>query len=275
VLTGIIFDYPITDTIAISILIAPLIIRSLKRTDKVYLVIALLIVTPLGSLLNGWDDYFFGCIGILRKVLFGSVTNDSFIFYFPIVPWFAIFLAGTLVGGDLAKVTSGKISLSSLIEKMKVAGVYLFGASVFLCIFYKILKYRFVCVWPADLFKAIYPGQTTGLFPFYFAILLWVFAFLIRLIDCRGLYGRFLWWLSVLGRTSLFTYALQFAIVQSIPTLLKLRSKIDLYQTAFLFIVGVSLTSIIAYIYGRFRKWIKINDYEVLSKMVKNNYAYK
>lgn len=255
-------DYPITDTIAVCLLIAPLIIRFTKPAGRIALIIGMLAITPLVS---AFFQPASGVLVVLKIALFGKVGTQSTVSVpWPLVPWLAIFLCGALMGEGLASIRTGKLPVADLVQKMRKAALWLAVGGVVLSGGYKLLKMQLGGSWDPNFFDAIYPTRTTGLLPIYLAILLMIFSFLMVRIDIRHKYDRPAWFSSVFGRTSLFTYVSQFAVVHTTPALLGLKGHLTLTGYVILFVVGLPISWLISYGYGRFRGWITPHDFSRL-----------
>jgi len=112
------------------------------------------------------------------------------------------------------------------------------------------------------------------LLPVYLAALALLFAVFLKEIDISGRYNRFFWLLSVFGRTSLFTFVLQFAVVESVPALLGMKETLGLVGFIVLFVAGSMLIWLLAYLYGRWRGWISDNDYAICVNMARARFPY-
>ena len=258
-------DYPITDTIAFCLLLAPLIIRFTKPAGRVALIVAMLAVTPLVS---AFYQPTSGVPVILKIALFGKVGTESAVSVpWPLIPWLAIFLCGALMGEGLASIRTGHLPIAELVRKMRKTAFWLAGVGVVLSVGYKVLKMQMGGSWDPNFFDAIYPTRTTSLLPIYLAVLLGIFSFLMVRIDIRHKYDRAAWFASVFGRTSLFTYISQFAVVHTTPALLGLKGHLTLTGYVILFVVGLPISWLISYSYGRFRGWITQHDYSRLVGM--------
>lgn len=256
-LTKLLLDFPITDTIAVSMFLAPPLIicmNSLLRGTTVATMLAITILArafwiPLES---HWL--------ILKEAVFGNLGLPE-IFWFPLIPWLAIFLTGSFAGQVLSYLKQGTISLPKLIQKMQRSGLVLVSLGIGLTLGYKMFKILFGNIWSPSIFLALYPGQTTTLLPIYLGILALIFAELMKRIDLFGNYSRFTWFVSVFGRTSLFTYVVQFAVVESIPALLGLKGALGLSGFLILFAIGLVAMWPLSFMYGRLRGWFQKNDY--------------
>jgi uncharacterized membrane protein len=260
------YQFPITDTIGICMLISPLAIICLRTVPRAATIVGLLIVTMIIRVfVIPTDPHLF----LLKEALFGGIAEPK-IFWFPLVPWLAIFLTGSFIGQSLVRQKQGVLEISSLIKQLNIAGVALAACSVILIIMYKFIKITFKNSWNPDTFHVIYPGQTTALLPGYLAILTWLMAAWMRRIDISGRYDRFSWLLSIFGRTSLFTYVVQFAVVESAPALLGYKGALGLTGFISLFALGLIVMWFLSYSYGYLRGWFSQNNYEESVNIVKD-----
>lgn len=262
-LSSLYLEYQITDTIALSLLIAPFILIHIRSAGRLVLIIAALVATPLISAYFQPDS---GILMTLKVALFGEIGHESnLLVTWPLVPWLAIFLCGSIIGEMLASVKKGKTSISALVYRMQKSALVLAIVGVVLTLGYKLLKMQFGDTWDPRLFNAIYPSRSTSFLPIYLAVLLAAFSLLMVRIDTRRKYDRASWFASIFGRTSLFTYVTQFAAVHTAPSLLGLRGHLNLWQYVVLFAVGTLATWLVAYAYGRMRGWITADDYRRLA----------
>jgi uncharacterized membrane protein len=253
------YDYPITDTIGLCLLIAPAVMHHIRPMRQLVLIVVSLLVTPL--IVAFWQPGS-SVLVTIKAVLFGTIGSNAIIsFGWPLVPWLAIFLCGSFMGKGLASARSGKVSIGELSRRMRRWAVALFVVGLILAGGYKLLKMQFGDTWDPSLFHAIYPSRTTSLLPVYLAILLWVFSLLMSRVDLHGRYDRLAWAASVFGRTSLFTYIVQFLPVHSLPGLLGLKGHLNLWQYVVLAAFALVSTWLMSYGYGRLRGWVAEDDY--------------
>lgn len=258
----IVFNFPITDMIAVCLLIASVFIVCLGSAMRAAVIIALLVsavfvracVVPADPLWTTIQEATFGVLVVPR------------VFWFPLVPWLAIFLSGSFAGYALACHKKGTLEISATAKMINRGGFFLAVSGVLLVLGYKMLKIALGNTWNHNIFLAIYPGQTTTLLPGYLAVLAFLLAGLVKQIDIFGHYNRLFWLLSVLGRTSLFTFVIQFAVVESVPAILGLKGALSLGGFLILFSAGLVVVWVFSYIYGRLRGWIPGNDYAVCVK---------
>lgn len=251
-----ILGFPITDTIAICLLFSPVFILGLDPIARALTIVIILATTPfiVAFILPARPP-----LVVVKEVLFGTLGEPS-VFWWPLIPWLAIFSTGSFTGQALMGVKQGTLSISSFLRGLIKAGFVLATFSVVITAGYKLFKVAYGAYWSANLFRAFYPDQTTTLLPGYFAVLAWLLAGLMYRIDVCGNFDFFLWFLSILGRTSLFTFIIQFAVVESVPALLGFTGSLGLEGYLFLFFAGLSIVWLMSYSYGRARGWITIND---------------
>lgn len=251
-----ILHFPITDTIAICLLVSPVFILGFGPAVRAMTIVTLLVTTPLiAAFVNPTVHYLL----VFKEALFGLLEPSRI--GFPLVPWLGVFLTGSFVGQSLANVKQGKSKHSTFVREMNKTAIALAGCSVILTVSYKLLKMAFAASWNYNLFLAIYPGQTTTLLAGYLAVLGWLSALLTQRIDISGHYDRFVWLLSILGRTSLFTFVVQFAVVESAPALLGFTGSLGFRGFLVLFVLGLTFTWTLSYSYGRMRGWFQKDDY--------------
>lgn len=251
------FGIPITDTIGVCMLLAPVFLLRISQVIRATLIFVFLLIAPfIASFPMDVDNQWI----IGRDFLFGGIGAKK-TFWWPLLPWLSIFLSGSFISEKMVHLIQGKIRLGYLIRQLNLVGTKLMGLCVFLLITYKSAKILLGGRVSHDLFRAIYPAQTTGLLPGYFAILLWLFAALVILIDLRGHYNRIFWFLSIFGRTSLFTFVIQFAVIESIPAMFGLKGVLGPKGFFSLFVIGSGAIWLLSYGYGRFRGWFSGNDY--------------
>lgn len=264
-LSSLFLDFPITDTIGACILVAPVFILCLGPPARAVTIAVMLLLTVVARAF--WVP-FDGQILILKEAIFGGLGLPRY-FWFPLVPWLAIFLTGSFVGQALARVRQGALEASTLIHRMNRAGLGLAFLGLFLTACYKLLKISFGGACGPNVFLAAYPAQTTTLLPGYLAVLLWVFASMMQRTDVSGRYDRLMWLLSISGRTSLFTYVVQFAVVESAPALLGLKGTLGISGFLALFAIGQIIMWFLAHAYGGTRGWFPRDDYAESLKVVR------
>jgi uncharacterized membrane protein len=253
-------NFPITDVIAICLLISPLLILQIGPLIRALLIMIMLIVAPLIAAF-AYPISPVACY--LKEAIFG-VSGEPRLFWYPLIPWLAIFLSGSFVGRDVALAKLGILNSRILAQRLRKAGICLAVCCIALLAVYKLLKITFINEWDSSFFMAIYPKQATIFLPGYFAVLIWFFAKNLERIDIKGKINRFDWLLSIFSRTSLFTFIVQFAVVESAPAFLGYTGLLDMTGFLILFILGLAIMLALSYSYGRLRSILPKHDYKTI-----------
>jgi len=255
------YDFQITDTIAVALVLAPPAIRWAGMAARGAIAVGLLAAAPVALI---WYQPSGPFGHMLKAVLFGGELGSGGIgFAWPLAPWVGIFLLGSLVGQMLARMRTGGMTADELAGRLRRAGLWLMALGLVLNGAYKVFQLAGGALDPR-VFDAVYPSRTTSLLPIYLAVLLWIFSFYVTVIDGRGRYGRAAWALSVFGRTSLFTYVTQFVFAHSVPGLLGVRWRIGAEGFVLLLAFALPASWALSYAYGRWRGWIAPHDYALL-----------
>jgi hypothetical protein len=250
-------DFPITDTIAVCILVGPPLILGLRGLARAGLVTAMLVATVVARVTA---TSLSPPASLVVEALFGSLHLPE-VFWFPLVPWLAIFLSGSFLGQQLAQLKDGRLTAPDLVRRLQVAGTLLAVGSVCLTGGYVVAKALCRDVWSPAVFIGLYPRQTTTLLPGYLAMQCWALAALLTRLTIKKTLDRFVWLLMILGRTSLFTYVVQFLIVESLPAVLGLKGTLGVRGVFALFVVGLAVMLLLSYSYGRCRGWLRGSDF--------------
>ncbi len=262
-LDNMIYDHPITDTIGLCLIVAPILIRATGRSLRLGLVIFLLLVT-LG--VNIWWHPKSGIAEVLRIALFGldPGSDSAFTVGWPFIPWLAIFLCGSFVGEIYTSVKKGVLRATEAARRLRRWAAILIPTGLALSSCYLLLKRFDPLAWGSDVLVALYPRRTTFLLPCYLGFMFVVVAYLVLHIDTKGKYNRVYWALSIFGRTSLFTFVTQFLVVWTIPTLFGLKGTLGYAGFAVTVIAGLLACLVMSYSYGRLRQRISKHDYQDL-----------
>lgn len=258
-------ELTIVDTIALCLLVAPLLLRKLSSGRIALMAVGFLCVTPVIIVL--WQpDTVAG--HVLATALFGSLDDAPALnVSWPLIPWLGLFLFGALAGRSLADVRSGRVDARDAQRRLLGWAAGLMTVGVALMAAYKGLRLGFTGIVPEQVFRTVYPtpSAATGYVPIYLALLAIGLAIAVAHVEFGGRYNRLLWVLSVFGRTSLFTYVTQFLFVHSLPAALGLRGRLTLLDAAGLACFAMLATWLLAYAYGRARGWIAADDYARLT----------
>lgn len=256
-------DFPITDTIAVCILVSPMFIIGMGAALRTASIVIMWAATAFVRVFVTPQDLH---LVILKEAIFGSVGEPK-VFWFPFIPWLAIFLTGSFMGQCLARMKQGTLRISSLIKGMNKTAICLIMCSTILVISSKLLKTVFANTWGPNIFLVMSPAtQTTTLLPGYLAMLILLFVAFLKRIEVSGHYDLFAWSLSIFGRTSLFTYVAQFAVIESAPAMLGLKGTLGFLGFLALFTIGLTIMWFLSYIYGSMRGWFRKDDYLILSE---------
>ncbi len=251
-----VLGFPITDTIGVCLLIYPLVAVSLSHRMQVCMAI----------LMHAFPQFWLG----LADPLFTSVAVEAMIgrigeprwFWWPLLPWLAVFILGGVVGSKLPGYLGDAESLRRLSRDAIRWGLVLFLASMLSVSCYWALRHVVDFPNTSVELRALYPRQTTGLMPGYLAVLCWMFAALQWRESYGERRGAWEWWLSVFGRTSLFVFVVQFFVVESIPAMFGWTGHLDWLQATTLFVLSAATMWSIGFGYGRIRGTIRDKDRE-------------
>lgn len=256
-----IYDHPITDTIGLCLIVAPILIGSIKTSLRLGLVITMLLLTLAVKL---WWHPDAGMAEVIRVGFFGldPGSDSALSIGWPFVPWLAIFLCGSFVGESYAAVKQGRLLAREAAKRLRRAALILVPTGLVLSSVYMILKRYNPFAWSSQTFVALYPSRTTFLLPCYLGLLLVMVAYLVLHVDAAGKANRVYWALSLFGRMSLFTFVTQFIFVWTIPTLLGLKGGLGYFGFVITIVVGLSVCLVLAYYYGRLRHRVVAGDYQ-------------
>jgi uncharacterized membrane protein len=239
----------ITDVIGFAVILGPWLVSSMRHRSR--LVLAALIFT------GSWAAVFFwmpsGIGAIAKRYLIGAPNlADWTVGYFPLVPWFAVYLAGTVIGQQLGAHYLAKNLIGGHRFLAKVGAASLgFGIAVKLGIFFlKSAFPAFAETHPTLLFSlSLYQKFPPG--PVYLTLFggagMLLVAGVLEMAR-RGLQPFLLNQLRQIGLASLFVYVLQFYLYAVL-----LRS-LRLPYTPFwplLFVASVALLAIGAGFWNR------------------------
>jgi uncharacterized membrane protein len=90
----------ITDTIGVCLLVGPLIVRRLSARARLALAAAMYTVS--WWLVRAWHPAALAA-RLLKDTIFGPMGVSTRLYNFPLLPWLAVYLAGTALGGAMAQ----------------------------------------------------------------------------------------------------------------------------------------------------------------------------
>ena len=269
--------FPITDTIALCLLISPALVVYFGHRSRAILIVVLIAISiAVTGLVVPTSDHF----PLLREALFGVLgdfreNGEPKTFWWPLVPWLGVFLSGSYFGEGLVRFAHGTLDARALVIQLVRSTAALGTCSLVLTLGYLVLKARYQQDWGPEIFRAMYPSRTTTLLPGYLALLALILAAVTYVVNVQGHFDRILWLLSVFGRTSLFAFVIQFLIVESGPAVLGLTGTLGPLGVLFLFSSSLVLVWLLSYLYGQLRGWITDNDYAYCAGGVNKLTAYQ
>lgn len=248
---------PITDVIGLCLLISPVMILHLKT--KIRAILVVLMLTASALIPTYWHPESYEQ-RLIAEALVGSRGEPTW-FWWPLFPWLAIFVCGSFVGRALSGLKTGETHVRDLVIALTKWGFLLLTCSITLILFYEALRAIYASKSHADLLYALYPRRTTLLLPAYFAILVWLFAGFLYVNNVKKHFTRAQWILTVIGRTSLFVFMVQYLIVEDIPAFFGFAGSLNISSALLLFFIGSIVVWSCAYLYGRWRGWVSRGDY--------------
>lgn len=248
---------PITDVIGLCLMISPVIILHLNT--KIRAILVVLMLTASALIPTYWHPETYEQ-RMIAEAFVGSRGEPTW-FWWPLFPWLAIFVCGSFVGRALSGLKTGETHVRDLVIALTKWGFLLLTCSIALILFYEALRAIYASESHADLLYALYPRRTTLLLPAYFAILVWLFAGFLYVNNVKKHFTRAQWILTVIGRTSLFVFMVQYLIVEDIPAFVGFAGSLDISSALLLFFIGSIVVWSCAYLYGRWRGWVSRGDY--------------
>lgn len=205
----------ITDTIGICLIVTPMLLTRIKPNGRIVLSILLFSISWIVADSGNFKNLFFN---ILAETFFGHLKLDYLFDCFPVLPWFSLYLTGTILGE--------KIFTYQIKEKVKnikrlflLTGLISIVSALILIQVYNILNSMDITILSTNVIEILHytqknpPGLTYLLF--YGGagmILLYCLSIIIE-------HKRFEWIISnleIVGRTSLFAFIIQYFMYFSI-----------------------------------------------------------
>ena len=224
----------ITDAIAVSIMVTPWLVSALSAKRRVAIAIGAFFLNWLAVL--QWHPTISFLI-VCKRYLVGipSGFSDSDFLAFPVIPWMAVYLAATAVGGMVGRLYVSGDRKRAHVLLARMGGAALLIAATVDAITDVLRRAHVGARWNEMFFFAIYqkfpPGPVyLGFFGGAGIILL---AFMLE-VDRRGAFPRAMDQLRQMGRASLFTYVAQYALYVSLLGRLRL-SYTPLWPVLFVF----------------------------------------
>jgi uncharacterized membrane protein len=205
----------ITDTIGICLIVTPILLTRIKANGRIVLSIFLFSFSWIMVVFGNFKNLY---LNVLSEVFFGHLKLTYLFDCFPVLPWFSLYLTGTILGE--------KIFTYQLKEKVKnikklflLTGLISIASALIIMQVYNILNSMGITIINAKIMEILQytqknpPGLTYLLF--YGGagmILLYCLSMIIE-------HKRFEWIISnleIVGRTSLFAFIIQYFMYFSI-----------------------------------------------------------
>jgi uncharacterized membrane protein len=205
----------ITDTIGFCLIVGPYLIVKVKPKGRLCISI-LLYSTSLFIISLGIQNNIY--LKIISEIFFGNLHNSFFFDSFPILPWFSLYLLGTIIGEKVGFCHKNGYESVITILLLKI-GLCLIGSSFLIFVLYKILKSTGIQDFDETIMALIFGVQKKppGLeyFLFYSGVGISMLAILNKLAE-KKLFNTFLNNLEIIGKTSLFAFIIQYFMYFSV-----------------------------------------------------------
>ncbi|MBJ6763594.1 DUF1624 domain-containing protein [Myxococcaceae bacterium JPH2] len=203
---------PVTDTIGLALLLGPFVISRLSARSRA--VLGLSLFAGSWALSLGWWPEAMP-LRLLKEVLFGQRELSVLLTCFPVVPWFGVYLGGTVFGEWLG--TSPRTE--EVAGRFQRVGLLAGTLGVLLVGLHMVMKRVGGGLLDKDVFAALYSltshSQKYPPGPAYVALYggasLSTLGLLMR-AEQTGILTRYLRWAAVVGRHSLMAFMLQYYV---------------------------------------------------------------
>ena len=242
----------ITDTLAVLFIVFPPLIKDIPPFYRLAAGIFLLAVWrwihftswPDSTVLSVSKDFLFGVNDEGRHLLADA---------YPIVPLLGLFLIGTTLGGHFALALKAG-ALERFLARIRRLILSLAALSAGLVGIWAFNKLNVGGLGNAYLKMIFFPDKLYSLLPLYLALFLSLALFFIRRIEIRKNFKRPEQILSLFGRTSLFTYVMQYFLVQTFPHFAGWQGALNIPQTLLFITISMTLLFVLSYYYDGFLK---------------------
>jgi uncharacterized membrane protein len=259
----------ITDAIAFCLWLGPWLV--LRLNDAKRLALALVLLLGSRAIAAFWHPPVAG-LGFAKEFLFG--VNDYSAGYllstYPVGPYLAMFLLGTVLfpfvlekvrEGGPRKAIRGIASLSPVL--LGVGGVAV-AAYVGLRSVLDAEKY-------ADLLAFLYPSVTWARLPLYLSAGGLLLGAVMWRSLCQRRYRRLDFALTIWGRTSLFTFVVQYFVIQAIPAALGWVGSVSIGLFGPLILVFAGILLLLSYAYARARGYVAAGEYRAIRACIEGS----
>ena len=196
----------ITDAIGVSVIIGPWLITSLSGRLRIVLAVTLYTLSSLAVFL--WHPATSGLLAV-KQYGFGLPLSESRLLVFPIVPWFAVYVLGTVLGQTIGRFYSehDRVGAHAFLARAGLVFLLLGGIA------HLAMKFTGIGASASDIgFLSIYQKFPPGpAFLAFFGGLGFLLLAGIFEIERRNIASRALEPLRTLGRASMFAFIAQYA----------------------------------------------------------------
>jgi uncharacterized membrane protein len=119
---------PITDTIGVCILLGPWMVARVNRVGRIVIAASLFALTSIAVLSVPPESS--AVVRIIEGALFGFRGSGWWFYSFPVVPWFAFYLIGTVIGEALSAPEHASRSHFSVVLLKWAAGFVIVGLAI-------------------------------------------------------------------------------------------------------------------------------------------------
>lgn len=249
-------QWHVTDAIAVFLVLAPPVMARFQGGRLACLAGLLVAVSALARAFWVPGDEV---SAVLKVVLFGRVAGDHANVYitYPLVPWFAVFLAGSLLGAAVAAARGSVDAGSRVVARMRTLAGRLALAGVLLVGFVKLSGLADAGPWH----EVMRPDRATTLLPVYLAGALIGCVALLVYGQREAGFGRIAWAVSVFGRTSLFAFVAQYLLVWALPVRFGYQGRLGFGALFPACLAAFAVLWPLCFVYGRSRGRLALFDY--------------
>ncbi|MCG3110259.1 MAG: DUF1624 domain-containing protein [Candidatus Manganitrophus sp. SB1] len=218
----------ITDALAVLFMLLPTLVPRLDRPARIVIGITCLLSWKLFSFFPSITSPI---LLVIKEFTFGVSLRDNPLLgdTYPIVPLAGLFMIGTVLGNSFARSIVSE-TLGQFVRTLRRSIVPLILLSGFLVGLWAAGKFFSEGLFGNTLKTLFYPEKLSSLLPFYIGVLFLILAYFVRKIEMEKNFGRFEKALALFGKTSLFTYVVQYFLVQTIPALIGWRNQLNIAE---------------------------------------------
>lgn len=220
----------ITDTLAILFMVLPTLLPRLNLSVRVGVGILFLLSWKVVSI---FPESPSPVLLAVKEILFSVNAEGPHLFgdTYPLIPLAGLFMIGTVIGNGFGQ-SLVQETLERFVSRLRRSIVPLILLSGFFVGIWAWGKLHSGSLWGGYLRALFYPEKLYSLLPFYLAILFLIFSYFINKLEIDRKVGRGEKALALFGKNSLFTYVAQYFLVQTIPSLIGWRNRLNLVEMA-------------------------------------------